>query len=386
MREFSVKKLRWIMFSLVCYLLIAAPSGANKPGYVMPSLEVQKAIKAGDLQKVKSLLKKSKEPLTFVHMERAARAGQLEVFKYFESKDIFLIKDQTYLLHNAAASGNLEMVKHIVKFGVPVDLVDPKGVTPIFNAATSNNPQMIKWFIDQQVEFDRKNKEAQTPLMQAVLWDAEESVKMLIAHGANINIRDGDKWNLLHMAALNGNPAIVLTLMDKQLSLESKTYRSRTPLHIAAQYGKVAVVEFLLKQGVNLDSPDGSGDTPLHLAVEHGYIRVAKLLIRHGANPSLKNKSGFSAIVQASHGRRIELVKWMLSQGISHGEEGEYTLLHSAAFTGNIETIQILINRGIEINMRNQKSKTALDIANSKHHKKVQKLLKKHGGEIADEK
>ena len=57
-----------------------------------------------------------------------------------------------------------------------------------------------------------------------------------------------------------------------------------TPFHDAARNSRVADVKAALEQGTDIDAVDGYGLTALHWSAINGCIDLAKLLINRGAN------------------------------------------------------------------------------------------------------
>lgn len=57
-----------------------------------------------------------------------------------------------------------------------------------------------------------------------------------------------------------------------------------TPIHEAARNARVADVKVALERGSNIDAVDGYGLTALHWAAINGCLDLAKLLVNRGAN------------------------------------------------------------------------------------------------------
>jgi ankyrin repeat protein len=57
-----------------------------------------------------------------------------------------------------------------------------------------------------------------------------------------------------------------------------------TPIHEAARNSRVADVKAAIERGSNLDAVDGYGLTALHWAAINGCLDLAKLLVNRGAN------------------------------------------------------------------------------------------------------
>lgn len=67
------------------------------------------------------------------------------------------------------------------------------------------------------------------------------------------------------------------------------------PIHYAASGPEVEPVEVMLKAGAPLDAASPNGSTPLMMAAAYGAIDAARLLLRRGADARLLNQRGLSA-------------------------------------------------------------------------------------------
>jgi ankyrin repeat protein len=70
-------------------------------------------------------------------------------------------------------------------------------------------------------------------------------------------------------------------------------------LHYAAIKGHAKVVTLLLEKGARVNEPSPEGDTPLILAVRSGDVPTVQALINAGANPLLSNFKAQNAIETA---------------------------------------------------------------------------------------
>jgi ankyrin repeat protein len=69
-----------------------------------------------------------------------------------------------------------------------------------------------------------------------------------------------------------------------------------TPLHYAAAGPSVPVVALLLDRGAAIDARSPNGTTPLMMAARYGAIDAADLLLARGADPALRNERELQAV------------------------------------------------------------------------------------------
>jgi len=80
-----------------------------------------------------------------------------------------------------------------------------------------------------------------------------------------------------------------------------------TPLHYAASGPEPAVVKLLLDRGAAIDAPSPNRSTPLMMAARYGSLDAAEMLVKRGANAGLRNDKGLSAADFARSAQRDAL-------------------------------------------------------------------------------
>jgi ankyrin repeat protein len=179
---------------------------------------------------------------------------------------------QGELLHNAAANGQMEVIKLLLKKIKNIDVE-------------------MKTFVGWRMDY--------SPLHAAVLSGCEEVV-MLLAGLGDVNIQNVSRIAPLHVALLEGNGEMVELLLRLGAKVNLKAYYDVTPLHVAVESGNCTAVKWLLKYGgkffpqyqyrqinsfisANVDAMDARGNTPLSIAVARSNGGTAQLLVKAGA-------------------------------------------------------------------------------------------------------
>lgn len=80
-----------------------------------------------------------------------------------------------------------------------------------------------------------------------------------------------------------------------------------SPLHYAASGPEPKAVELMLDHGAAIDAPSPNRSTPLMMAARYGPETSAQLLIARGADPKLRNDKGLNAADFARLGGRDAL-------------------------------------------------------------------------------
>lgn len=121
------------------------------------------------------------------------------------------------------------------------------------------------------------------PVFALVLaGDADGLGAHLAAHPEDRDVRNDNQELPIHVAADKGKRKCVEVLIAAGSPLASPAYNRFTPLHLAACRGHLEIVRLLVQQGVPLDPPSVAG-TPLEMATKYGAREVALFLRNAGA-------------------------------------------------------------------------------------------------------
>lgn len=100
---------------------------------------------------------------------------------------------------------------------------------------------------------------------------------------------------------------------DHLSRIQSIDREGKTPLHHRVVHCEQYEVEKLILQGAKVQTVDNAGWTPLHDA---GNFAIAKMLLEAGADPSyVSGKHGSSPLHEAAHYTNIEVMQLMLQHG-----------------------------------------------------------------------
>ncbi|WP_257294499.1 ankyrin repeat domain-containing protein, partial [Endozoicomonas sp. YOMI1] len=131
-------------------------------------------------------------------------------------------------------------------------------------------------------------------------------------------------------------------------------YPEKTPLHVAAARGQSDIVEGLLEQGANATAITKGGITALHCAASKGDVATIKCLVKHGAkvNTLTTAKHGDTPLHLAMLNSHEAATIALIDSGADIDRLAPYKRrpLHFAAAKGNLNVIEILLDKGADIN------------------------------------
>lgn len=198
---------------------------------------------------------------------------------------------------------------------------------------------------------------------KAAKFNDVKEVKLLLSQGINPNTVDSNGNPMLVLAIRDRSNAVIEVLlsakgMDVDLSdkngetplmmasingdlplVQTLVLKKRaqldhiswTPLHYACAKGHLDVAQFLLANGAIVDSLSLGGTTPLMMAVQSGNEYLVKLLLDKGSNLQLRNEAGFSA---------IDIADIYNKPAISEGLRSRWLKLYKQAYKGPVNLVK----------------------------------------------
>ncbi len=128
-----------------------------------------------------------------------------------------------------------------------------------------------------------------------------------------------------------------------------------------ARSGDLKLVQEALAQNADINTADGNGYTALMEAVISSYEAMVKLLLASGVSLDLKNNKGKTALDLAKTAPIKLLIENEYKKGRQHHEANK--MLFSGASNGDISLVLGAIQRNADINYKNKRGDTALIMA-----------------------
>ena len=210
---------------------------------------------------------------------------------------------------------------------------------PLHVAIESDNREAFNLLLDAgaSVDGDNQQYDGWSPLMLSIHWKRKGMRDELIRRGAKID---------LIVALMLGDDRGVIRLLKDPTVLQGPFPNHATPLHFVRT---VKSARLLIAHGVEASGKDKYGKTAPQLWINSpkpsaGLLRLADSL---GVKP-------LSDIFWAVEHGRLQQVRKLLNSGTDvnarypNGSGG--TLLHNAAFEGNLAMVKLLVGKGADVN------------------------------------
>lgn len=267
---------------IICLLLAATITNAQ---------EIFDAIRANDLDKVKTLIEYDKAVVKL-------KSG------YGDTP-----------LHIAALVDNDEIAKLLIEHGADLDVQNGSFYSPLMRAGLKVTKVLFENGAD--INFVSRNGQT-TALFRALMWKEKEVAEFLLKCGAKIpekgNLRfrinlinatkkgiiqyldrclkDGldplysgeSQSSLFHYAAESNSTELLDKLFTLGVPFNRANIFGWTPLHNAAYYGNRVTVEWFIKKGADLNARTTDGNSPYNLALEAKKTDVVNFLKAIGSD------------------------------------------------------------------------------------------------------
>ncbi|KAK0100798.1 hypothetical protein ONS95_007246 [Cadophora gregata] len=213
-------------------------------------------------------------------------------------------------------------------------------------------------------------------------------------------------------AIREGQAEVVEYLLDKDYELGvpgcgTETNIEGLPLGLAASMGHLKIADMLIKCGADTFSSavsDYAGGrflnhgtievspTPLYAASANGHVEMVRYLLEHNACPSLLSPTGILEL-DSVHPDTVTIRRRIFYSDsraeardiLSRIDVAYYqTPLLGATIKGQLEVVKILLQRQIDVNIKDSNGDSALFLAAAMGHREIMSALLRAGANIKD--
>jgi len=360
----------------------AAAKAANRYGVTPLSL----AATSGSAKIVEMLLEAGADPNDALPggetvLMTAARTGRLAPVQVLLAKGADINakerKGQTALMW-AAAEGNLEVVDALLKAGADFKTPLPSGFTPLFFAVREGRSEIVFRLLEAGANVNDPMRperrlgssrgKSTNPLILALENGHFELANALLKAGADPNQQPGGYAALHAMSWVrkpirgDGDPPPIGSGKMSSLEIVRDLVAHKADINARQERGESGRGRFTT-----------TGSTPFLLAARACDIPLMKLLLELKADPNIPNSDNCSPLLAAAGvgalgdgdeaaGTEIEAVeacRLLLDLGadINAVDNNGETAMHGAAYQDRWDLVQLLADRGADINVWNRKNK-----------------------------
>jgi ankyrin repeat protein len=267
--------------------------------------------------------------------------------------------DKITLLHCAAGEGHLEAAKILLEAGAPVNARTARDETPLHWAALGGRPDIVKLLLKNKATIEGKDGSRAMAAAARGIRAAEW--------------RDPPEWTARHRE-------VIKLLHEHHVPYD---------LFAAIVVGDTDRVKALLKENPALATSkegDELEDSPaLHRAVDLDQKEIVALLLDAGAPISAKDWRESTALHEAAGWGREGIVKLLIERkaDVNAADDRGCAPLHNTVWRSNVAVARLLLDAGANVNAKDNQGRTPLSWARDRQEKPnpaFVKLLQDRGG------
>ncbi|XP_015894742.1 E3 ubiquitin-protein ligase KEG isoform X1 [Ziziphus jujuba] len=324
--------------------------------------------------------------------------------------DSEVCQDNTILLHRLVSEGDVNGVRDLLAkiasgngnnaISSLLEAQNLDGQTALHLACRRGSADLVEAIlVYREANVDVLDKDGDPPLVFALAAGSPECVSALIKRGANVRsrLREGFGPSVAHVCAYHGQPDCMHALLLAGADPNAVDDEGESVLHraVAKKYTDCALV--ILENGgcKSMAVINPKNLTPLHLCVATWNVAVVKRWVEVASPEEIADAIDIpspvgtalcmAAAVKKDHeieGR--EMVQILLSAGADQtAQDAQHgrTALHTAAMANDVELVKIILDAGVDVNIRNVHNTIPLHVALARGAKSCVGLLLSSGAD-----
>jgi ankyrin repeat protein len=280
------------------------------------------------------------------------------------------------LLKSAVEQEKEDLVQAALALGADTE-APPYSEKAVYLAARADNLIIARMLLEAGANPNGQNADQWFPLQHS---HSVEMAALLLDYGADITLSDESSGEVLESIR---DPEVARYLISRGARVNTPS-QSGSPLMKATDSYNIPMMRVLLEHGADVNRATSWGKTALMVAAEHSFTEGARLLIEAGANLELRDEDGRTALFYAAAPEGFTAYKLMMEMQnrswLDYVPEAARELLEQMEQAGTItqprttygyvesdsvEALELLAQKGADINARDNSGMTALMLAAS---------------------
>ncbi|XP_072383350.1 uncharacterized protein [Diabrotica undecimpunctata] len=322
--------------------------------------------------------------LRYNMLHMAAYTGALEIVKYLINEYPILYccdKIGQYPEHYAAEGNSVNVLKHFLRSKSDItNIIDLRGQSVLHLAAVGDSLNAVKYLVETLgMNPDLKDFSLRSAVHCAAGAGSRQVIEYFISRNVNLNLRDDMGATVLHYAA-DSNSSTVFEYIYRQINVDQDAvdYIGNHCLHYAVKSNTSKILLFLLELGVNYKVVDYKDNNILHTATMCNMLETTQYIFDKYPDLYAQNKLHKFPLHYAVEVDALNIVKYYIAKGKDHNIllKNKVNILHLAASKNAINVFMFLIEElGMDPKIGNKDGKLCIHYAAENESFKIIKYL-----------
>ncbi len=296
---------------------------------------------------------KGKSPLSLA-MENNVKESIYTLIKKganLKDKNIIYQRDSIERFFSYLTSGEK---KQIAELGFPLDYRFFEGSSLLMKACHVGDLDFVKYLISKGIDVNYANDSGTTALINAIKEKKVDILKYLLDNGADFLKETKAGENAVDIALATGTVEILNILYTKVQTIDFTNLRWSKSVYRILSLQNYEKLEYLCTKTNFLKFKDSEGDNLLNIAIENKMEKLTSFFIENGLDIEEPNSKRERPIIQAIKNNNYNIVKALIDGGAKLDDT-----LH-LALKNNIDIAILLIDNGVDIEVKDSQGKTPL--------------------------
>ena len=221
-------------------------------------------------------------------------------------------------IHEAAVSGNVDVLKAALAHGANIRAPDVYGRLPLHYACMHGTVDIINALAAAALDtVDARDLDNFTPLIHGIVHAQASSVDSMLRLGASIDPAGTAEHIPLNLACQYGTMEIVQQMLLYKPKLLPDA-EGLFPQHLVARFGGDEQILVMLRDyGVDMDQPDNLyAWTPIFHAASEGHLHCLQRLLEFNVNAKAVDEKGLAAMYYAAWEGNLKCMQLLAQQSV----------------------------------------------------------------------
>ena len=259
-------------------------------------------------------------------------------------------------LVNAVAEGDLKAAQRTLAAGADPNHTSPTGWTPLSTAVDKNLPEMVELLLRVGANPSDRGR-TKSLLFRAAQLESSDMVGLLLAADADPN--EAVFRGLRPIDSGAASFEVVRLLLEA--GADPNPREGLSPLRAAISKGNPEGARLMLAAGADPDPEVRSPRSkPIYIAIERGYTDLLNDLITRGATFDWDSEDSRELLSEVAERGKTDVVAFLIDHGVDMDAD---LALHEALGKSQEETAILMIEKGANVHLTNERGSTPLHIA-----------------------